>query len=670
MANIKLTPNKVRCRNLDPLRTVLSHIKKGDLKDVEASLTPELQPVFQDRLSQPRVPKDYSPLVAAVQNNRKDVLLYILNHYEANLEQETSTYIEGGHPVEGATPLWTASTLGYFDIVRELVGRGADISHTTDSRSSPLRGAAFDGHLSVVQYLVEKGADIDKPNQVGQSPLTIAAAMQKIETVKYLLEKGANIHHKGHNGDTPLHVAVESGSEKITKLLVEAGAKNTPNDVGYTPAIMASCYGHQDIMNYLNNTFVLPPSELYNCYCLLVTKEVLNTNISGANKMLKMAVELRKNHPNAFKDLQPTHPIYNGIKEPTTDSEVDEILQDDMLSFFLCAVYCERILGPIHPTTPFYIRISGDMALEEKKYDKCMKLWLRSLEFDKAARMAYELQIIEDLLFSVRGFSIMLDAGFVPEVAQHFQWGMKEFHLAKDSKIAEIDVIYCLCRLLAVWVKAVDMMTDLHAKSHEKTKLQSAVKQLCELVDKQPFSLLTACLKNLPKGKKLNQTSAISSIFHSKLPLFKVINLFLNSGCSISCEDSIGNYPLHLAVQMMEDSALDCVKTLVENGAHLDAVNHLEQTPLDLARAKCGYKKQKDAIVQFLLASMKEQLSLQCLAAKAITTYAIDYASILPPFLVSFVAEHHSDGLGEDNENNSGTRSASVSSDEDSILTP
>ena len=103
-------------------------------------------PVLKARLISDRVLRNQSPMVIAVQHKKKDILLHLLDTYEVNIEQESATIIEGGHPVDGATPLWTASTLGYLEIVKLLVERGADIEHTTDSRSSPLRGAAFDGH--------------------------------------------------------------------------------------------------------------------------------------------------------------------------------------------------------------------------------------------------------------------------------------------------------------------------------------------------------------------------------------------------------------------------------------------------------------------------------------------------------------------------------------------
>ena len=640
---------KVRCRNLDPLRFALKYIKEGKLQDHIKTLqtNPELVGIFRDRLLASRVPKGQSPLVEAAQFNRKDILVHILDNYPVNLEQETSTDIEGGHPVEGATPLWTASTLGHLDIVKELITRGADIEHTTDSHSSPLRGAAFDGHLPVVEYLIDQGADIDKPNQVGQSPLTIAAAMRKMKTVEFLLKKGANIHHRGHNGDTPLHVAVESGSSEITKVLVEAGAKNIPNDVGYTPAIMACCYGHQGIMKYLNDTFTLAIQERYDCYCLLVAKEVLNSSFVGALEWLLKAVEMRQQHPELSSSLSKPAPIYDGIQEPDNDDDAHQILNDNVLSFFLCSIYCERILGAIHPTTPFYIRISGDMALEECKYEKCMQLWLRSLEFDQAARMAYELQIIEDLLFSVRGFYTMIEAGYIPEIHQHFEWGIKEFMLAKESKICEVDVVYCLCRLLAIWFRAIDIIKEKKHLVQEKERLQTAVTQLCDLVKERETPLLIACLRNVTSGQKQAQVSAATSIAKSKLPLHKVLAAFLDHGCPVNCEDSMGNFPLHLAVQLNEDSSLNCVQTLIDYGAHLDAVNHANETALDLALKKPGFNKHKTLVVELLKKSHRQHLSLQCLSAITVVHEGLPYVGVLPSFLISFVAEHETDGLEE-----------------------
>lgn len=649
-----LERKKIRCRQVDQLRKPLGFIKNGDKREFIASLASgSLRTQFQERLLAASVSKDQSPLVLAAQHNRPEILKYILKHFRANLEQETSTVIEGGHPVEGATPLWTASTLGHLGIVKELVSRGADIEHTTQSQSTPLRGAAFDGHLEVVKFLISRGANIDKPNQVGQSPLTIAAAMQKVDTVKFLLEKGANLFHHGHNGDTPLHVAVESGSKDVTKILVEAGARNIPNDVGYTPAILASCYGHHEITEFLDKQFHLDPKESYDCLCLLFTKEVLNANLSSSIKWLKMAISLRRENPDLFKDLPASDPIYDGVQEPVTESELDGIVTDDIQSFFLCSVYCERILGNVHPTTAFYIRISGDLALEEKRYDKCMQLWLRSLHFDKAARMAYELQITEDLLFCVRGFTTMVADEYFPDISEHFAWGIREFKMAKDSKISEADVACCLCRMLAIWIKVSSLMEG-EKKVEEESKVRQAAIQLLCLLEEKGSPLLLACIGNTPHSRSAHNLSAGSTIAVSELPLERVVALLLDIGCPVDSEDQMGNYPLHIAVSLREDSALSCVKTLIEYGAHVDAVNHHNQTALQVAKLRTGFKNQENEIISVLREATVRHTTLQCLASKAVVREGLDYVKVLPPQVANFVAKHEADldvSNGEEEEN-------------------
>lgn len=645
----------VRSRRVDPLCDVMSCISNGELEELKSKL--RLEPTrthFKERILSDRLPKDQSPLVVTVLEDQLEIFKYILDNFRTNLEQETSAVIDGDYsqttlldaacesrgryPVEGATPLWTASTLGRVPFVKLLVSRGADIEHATDSKSTPLRGAAFDGHCEVCEFLVHQGADIDKPNQVGQSPLTIAAAMRKKECVKLLIAKGANVNYKGHNGDTPLHVSVESGDVEIAEILVKAGARNSPNDVGFTPAILACCYGHSDVMEFLDKTFHLEPKESYDCYCLLAAKDILSSTMdSSAEKWMKKAVEIRQKYSDLFKHLAPAASVYDGLKEPSTEAEVVSILQDETRMFFVSSIYCERILGKIHPTTAFYIRISGDMALAESRYSKCIELWHRSLEFDNAARMAYELQITEDLLFAIRGFSIMADNHFTPSVEPHFQWGLKEFKMAHESKISEMDVISCLCRMIASWIKVMDCIKDNKEREETNERILRSVESLISIMEGNSCPMLIACLQNLPE----HSSGAWRDITSAHLPLNRVVALFLDQGCSVHCEDEDGNFPLHLAVQMKDDSALECIRTLLEYGAHIDAVNFDGLTALDVAKTKgIGCKQKATEIMSELETAMFRYSSLQCLASKAVTRYRIDYALVLPRQIAEYVSWH------------------------------
>ena len=633
---------KVRSRKVDPLLAVIEAVSNGDLDTLKSTLdrSQKLESSFKDRLVADRVPKDYSPLIAAVLKDQFQTFKYIMETFPCNVEQETSAVIGGGYPVEGASPLWTASTLGRLEFVKLLVEKGADIEHTTDSKSSPLRGAAFDGHCSVCEFLISKGADIDKPNQVGQSPLTIAAAMQKEECVELLIRKGADVNHKGHNGDTPLHVSVESGVVEIARLLVEAGAKNDPNDVGFTPAILACCYGHKEVMEYLEKTFQLKVQEQYDCYCLLAAKEVLASNTSKAEAYVRKAIEIRRENQKELSNLPLANPIYDQIQEPTTLEELRHIFADETRMFFVSSVYCERILGQVHPTTAFYIRISGDMVLADDRYEKCIDLWHRSLDFDNAARMAYELQITEDLLFAVRGFSIMCADGFIPPVQPHFRWGLKEFRMAHESKIPEVAVVSCLFRMLAVWIKVVEHVKDRKKVAEEWEKIRGAVDELMEAMRGSKSEVLIACLQNLPPE---HSSGAGKDIVKMDIPLHKAVAVLLDRGCPIHCEDNQGNFPLHLAVSLQDVNALKCVQTLLEYGAHHDAVNFKGETALDMAKEKSEVRRE-------LVQVYGSHGSLQCLAAKAVASFNLQHLGILPVRCLEFVAWHGGDNKLQDHE--------------------
>lgn len=633
---------KIRARKIDSLHPVMNAIQQGELETVQLVLKQSkfVQDTLKDRLIATRVPKDHSPLVVAILKGKLEIFRYLLDTFPVNLEQETSTIIEGGYPVEGATPLWTASTLGRLEFVKMLVSQGANIEHTTDSKSSPLRGAAFDGHCNVCEFLINKGADIDKPNQVGQSPLTIAAAMQKRECVQLLIDRGADVNHKGHNGDTPLHVSVESGAVEIAKLLVSAGAQNNPNDVGFTPAILACCYGHKEVMNYLHCTFVLGDKELYDCHCLLAAKEVLGNNFPQAEAYIRRSMELRQSDPTLFA-LPPANPIYDELEEPKNETELLHITADETRMFFLSSIYCERVLGQVHPTTAFYIRISGDMVLADDRYKKCIDLWHRSLDFDAAARMAYELQITEDLLFAVRGFSIMVDDNFLPPVEPHFRWGLKEFRMAHESKISEAAVISCLFRMIAVWIKVAECTTDEVAAAVEKAKITLAVDDLIKAMEGKPSPVLIACLQNLPE----NHSGAGKDIVKLMLPLHKAISLLLERGCPICCEDDEGNFPLHLAVKLQDRAAPKCIRTLLEYGAHYDAVNFNKETALDVAKSLAT---PVEGVLDELTQVSGLHISLQCLASQVLTRHKVRYVGILPQRIVQFVSWHEGDGMAQE----------------------
>jgi len=80
-----------------------------------------------------------------------------------------------------------ASRLGRLELVKYLVGKGANVQAT--DAGAPLTAAARFGHIEVVKCLVEAGADI---HYNYEEALRLAAYKNEVEIVKYLLEKGAD----------------------------------------------------------------------------------------------------------------------------------------------------------------------------------------------------------------------------------------------------------------------------------------------------------------------------------------------------------------------------------------------------------------------------------------------------------------------------------------------
>lgn len=64
---------------------------------------------------------------------------------------------------------------GHLDVVKTLVKAGADVNHSTETGSTPLRAACFDGYLDVAEYLVDRSADISIRNKLHETCLMLAA---------------------------------------------------------------------------------------------------------------------------------------------------------------------------------------------------------------------------------------------------------------------------------------------------------------------------------------------------------------------------------------------------------------------------------------------------------------------------------------------------------------
>ena len=100
-----------------------------------------------------------------------------------------------------------------------------------------LANAVIYSKIEIIRFLLGKGADPNIQDFVGESPLHLAADNSDIEITELLLLAKAEPNCSTVDGETPLHHAAFKGDRKIIKLLLSYGADPNHADItlGRTP---------------------------------------------------------------------------------------------------------------------------------------------------------------------------------------------------------------------------------------------------------------------------------------------------------------------------------------------------------------------------------------------------------------------------------------------------
>ncbi|ROT68218.1 fem-1-like C protein [Penaeus vannamei] len=304
-----------------------------------------------------------TPLVMASKNGHLSCVEYLVERCNADLEQVGSVVFDG-ETIDGAPPLWCAAAAGHLDVVSYLLGKAANVNATTKTNSTPLRAACFDGHFDIVKYLVEHNADIEVANRHGHTCLMIACYKGHFDIAKYLIDIAANVNRKSVKGNTALHDCAESGSLEIMKLLLDHCAKMDVDSYGMTPLLAASVTGHTHIVEYLisRSDLVSRKDKIDALELLGATYVDKKRDMLGALRFWKMAMSERYEYDLMIypKPVQQS-PIaaYENSVEVMTMQQLDEIISDPDEMRMQALLVRERILGPAHPDTSYYIRYRG-----------------------------------------------------------------------------------------------------------------------------------------------------------------------------------------------------------------------------------------------------------------------------------------------------------------------
>ncbi|KAJ5076563.1 c2 domain containing protein [Anaeramoeba ignava] len=185
-----------------------------------------------------------TPLVVSIKSNSVDITRFLLDK-SANIDIFDSS---------GMTPLVIASSLGNIQALRLILNTKKTTLDSFDAVGwNSLHYACRNKHFEIVKELLEKGAKIDEITIDYYEAIHIAVQQEWMSGIKILIKYGADpnaIHEKQW---TCLHFAVETGNREITEYLLKKHADpNLKSTVGQTPLHVASQHGHLACIELLN----------------------------------------------------------------------------------------------------------------------------------------------------------------------------------------------------------------------------------------------------------------------------------------------------------------------------------------------------------------------------------------------------------------------------------
>lgn len=333
---------------------------------------------------------------------------------------------------------------------------------------------------------------------------------------------------------------------------------------------------------------------------------------------------------------------YVDATEVCTFEQLEELISDPDEMKMQALLVRERILGPGHPDTVYYIRYRGATYADNNNFDRCIQLWMYALDVQQRVQEPLSPMTQSSLLAFAELFSYMMSEAWsfargplavsLRDILQVFERAMKEIKTGleitrkpqRDDTCQFANDPSQFHRTLIITMHLIGLMCRLqpHLNNDEELKLKKAVYHLVRLNPKArngwtPLHL--ACFKD---------SSALGRYPVFTFPSAEVVGLLLEVGASPNVLDVGHNTPLHIAA-LNKPCSPAVFKSLLKHGAHLDLCNLERLTPLQLAQN-----------TPLLDIYPLRYLNLQCLCAQVVQKYKIEYKGFVHKVLEEFIDAH------------------------------
>ncbi|KAJ8278962.1 hypothetical protein COCON_G00060280 [Conger conger] len=529
-----------------------------------------------------------------------------------------------------------ASAAGHLPVVRSLLKHGASVNRTTLTNSTPLRAACFDGHLQIVRYLVEHQADMEVANRHGHTCLMISCYKGHKEIAKFLLERGADVNRRSVKGNTALHDCAESGSLDIMKMLLKCNAHMIRDGYGMTPLLAASVTGHTNIVEYLVHQPRTARKERVDALELLGATFVdKKRDLLGAMRYWRRAMELRQpggDRTGVMVKPPAGSPVaaYDYAREVSSAEELEALITDPDEMRMQALLVRERILGPSHPDTSYYIRYRGAVYADSGDFERCVGLWKYALDMQQGSLDPLSPMTASSLLSFAELFSFVLQDRAKGTVA---------------TRVTFHDLMAVLSKSVREVERAV-AQRDAPPEAPQFTKVLSIILHLVYLLEKlsctpeeehQKKQTVYRLLKLHPRARNGytplhmavdKETTSVGRYPVGRFPSLAVATLLLECGADPEARDLDNNTPLHVCAL---SGCPEVMGALVRGGAHFDATNARRRTAHELLSERCASRHALRPLAY---------VSLQCLAARAIERLRLPYKGLVPEDMEAFIELH------------------------------
>merc|ERR1719460_3055789 len=484
-----------------------------------------------------------------------------------------------------------------------------------------------------------------------------------------------------------------------------------------TPLLAAAVTGHIHIVEHLisKENLVSRKERIDALELLGATFVDKKRDMLGALKLWKRAMEERyKDGVLVIPKALVKSPIsaYENTLEVESVAALEEIISDPDSMRMQALLVRERILGPAHPDTSYYIRYRGAVYADMGHFERCITLWMYALDMQQKMLEPLSPMTQSSLLSFAELFSYMmsegrnrnnnqrrsppigglnlhnnaaqaaggehpipgpaLGGGAPPTRGPRSKSGHEEQpgpqgapNHSSSSSPNHPPVNFC--DIMSVFEKAVTEVKQGQEAFSNQTSTQTGnaspqerdityfnrtlviilhlicllTKLLPHLDAKQTHQVKKAVFDFIKVGARgrggatalhlacSRDSSAVGRYPICQFPSAEVISLLLECGADVEALDNEDNYPLHTAASN-KPAKPNVVSTLLDSGAHLDAVNGEGRTFGELLRGQAVHE----------VVTVLKYSNLQCLAARAVRKQSIPHRGQIPAKLSDFVDLH------------------------------